>query len=229
LREIGLTEMYYQLELVYVGLILIALVTYRIKNRFLLWPLILIPPLFLVPLYWIRIDLLTMIFWMPAIVAVTWSAISLLINGVRAVVGLITGRPQVSLFKIRLIRPSLTIIIFLFVSLSVHLSKASADKYGIEISKKIQKRAKVDGVCPDKIEGWSTGGHDDTTCHSLYGEYGTKYPLEYIRSEGKKQFTIYVKHAFDEVLKITGGVDQGLKATLYADPTDKEIPIAEDK
>jgi len=229
LREIGLTEMYYQLELVYVGLILMALVTYRIKNRFLLWPLVLIPPLFLVPLYWIRIDLLTMIFWLPATLAVTWSGISLVINGIRGVVRLLTERPQVRLFKIRLIRPSLTIMIFLFVSLTVHLSKVSADKYAIETSKKIQKQAKVDGVCPDKIEGWSTGGQDKTTCHTLYGDYGTKYWLEYVRSEDKKEFRIHVKHAFDDVLEITGGVDQRLKATLYADPTRKEIPIVEDK
>ena len=86
--------MYYQLELVYVGLILMALVTYRIKNRFLLWPLVLIPPLFLVPLYWIRIDLLTMIFWLPATLAVTWSGISLVINGIRGVVRLLTQVPQ---------------------------------------------------------------------------------------------------------------------------------------
>ncbi len=221
------TMFFYLPLLISIVLIFTVFITYRVKNRFVLWTLILIPPLFLVPLYRINRDLITAIIWTPAYVALIWSIISIIINIIRAIVRLLTKKPKVRLFKTRFVRPSLVIIIFLFINFTVNLSMTSADNYGMAISKKIQIEANANGICPNKIKGWADTPQDWVDCQTWYGDYGTKYLLRYMVSDDKKEFTIQIKHNIDEAVNISGGVNKPLKAEKWVEEKTIEIPISD--
>ncbi len=203
----------------------IVLLTYKIKNPILRWCFIIIPPLFVVFLYWIPWDILTMSFWVPASIAFLWSVVSVLINIVRIIVRGLRKRPQIKFAKTRFLRPALTIIIFLTVAFLVHQSLLSANKYGIEAAKKIQAIVDVNGICPEKIQEWEVYKWDPNQCVTKYGKYGTKYPIRYMASQDRKEFTIMVYNNFDERLYVSGGVNLELKAVHSGPGWDVDVPI----
>jgi len=208
-----------------VVLLPIFLLTYRIKNSFLRWCLIIIPPLFLIFLYWIPCDIWTMPFWAPAGFAFFWSVISLLINVVIIIVRRLRKRPQIIFNKTRFVRPILTICIFLIVFSFVQQSRFSANKYAMEVGKEIQSIADTNGICPEKIQGWVVSERDPNMYGNMYGKYGTKYPVKYLPSENRKEFTISVYNNIDEHFYVTGGVELELRATHSGPGGSKEVPI----
>jgi hypothetical protein len=196
--------------LVSLVVVVVVFITYRIKNKFLLWALILLPPLLMIPLCRINVDLMTSILWTPVYVAVLWSVISIIINIRRLYRRDAQVSPPFKNIKIRFVRPVLTIIIFLGVRTVVSMSILSADKYAIETAKAIQNRVVAEGSCPRKIEGWSDGSHESVASECFYGKYGTKYPVRYRISDDGKDFSISVRHNIDEGFIVTGGVNKQL-------------------
>jgi hypothetical protein len=217
--------MIFSLLIFSIVLIPIVLLTYKIKNPILRWCFIIIPPLFVVFLYWIPFDILTTAFWLPASIAFLWSVISLLINIVRIIVRGLRKRLQIKFVKTRFLRPSLTIVIFLTVTFLVHKSLLSANKYGIEVAKKIQAIVEASGVCPEKIQGWEVDKWDPNKCTTRYGKYGAKYPIRYMLSQDRKEFTIVVYYNFEEGLFVTGGVNLELKAVHSGPDEAVDVPI----
>jgi hypothetical protein len=208
-----------------VVLVPIVLLTYRVKNPILRWCFIIIPPLFVILLYWIPWDILTMVFWVPAGVAFLWSIISIVINTLRTIIRRLCRKPQVSHFKIRFLRPAFTIAIFLAVAFSVHQSLLSANKYGIEAAKKIQGIVDANGICPEKVQGWEVYKWDPNHCITRYGKYGAKYPIRYMPSQNRREFTVMVYSNFDERLYVSGGVDLELKAVHSGPGWEVDIPL----
>jgi hypothetical protein len=213
-------------ELIICSIILIVvLLTYRIKKPVLHWLFIIVPPLFVVPFYWINLDIGAVGFWICAGIAFLWSIISLIVNLLRIIIRKLRKKTQIEFCKIRFLRPILTIIIFLLVAFFVHQSRVSADKYGIETAKKIQDVADSNGICPKKIQDWEADKWDPNDSITMYGKYGTKYRLRYHTSEDRKEFVISVRHNIDEYFHVSGGVDRKLKDTYSGPSNTVYLPI----
>jgi len=201
--------------------------TYKIRNTALRWSLVVAPPLFIIPLYWVPWDIVTFLFWFPAIIAFLLSIISILIRTITIIVRAIAHKPQPAMTKIKFIRPALTLLIFLFVAILVLLSLISADEFGIKTAKKIKSAADANGICPKKLEGWKPGHWDANDSVLFYGKYGTKYPIKYTPSEDLKEFTIKVRHHIDYALFIYGGVNAPLTTDRYVEGKWVKVPIEE--
>jgi hypothetical protein len=199
--------------------------TYKIKNVFLRWILIVTPPLLMIPLYWVPWDILTVLFWTPAIVAFLWSGLSLTINVVRIILRKLRGKPQINYVRARFFRPVLTIAIFLSVNFFVNQSLHSADEFAKETARKVQAEANTNGICPERIEDWELDEWDPNISIIRYGKYGTKYSVRYRPSENKKEFEISVRHNIDEALFISGGVEKELIAELSVEGRAINVPI----
>jgi len=202
--------------------------TYKIRNTALRWSLIVIPPLFIIPLYWVPWDMATCLFWFLAIIAFLLSIISISIRTITIIVRAIAHKHQSAMAKIKFIRPALTLLIFSLVAISVRLSLISADEFGIETAKRIKSVADANGICPKKLEGWEPDFRDANDSIMFYGKYGTKYPIKYTPSKDLKEFTIKVRHHIDYALFIYGGVNVPLTTDRYIDEDEwVKVPIEE--
>jgi hypothetical protein len=214
-----------------IGLVLLIVLavsmrlTYKCKNAVLRWLLIVVPPLFMIPLYWVPWDILTIIFWIPADIAFLWATLSLVFNVVRIILRKLRKKPQIEYVKIRFVRPVLTIAIFLSVSFLVNQSLHSADEFAKKTGRKIQDETKINGVCPKTIQDWEVDKHDPNINITWYGKYGTKYPLKYYISENGKEFNVRVYHNIDKAFYVSGGVDRKLTATYSGHGKDVNVPI----
>lgn len=196
------------------------------KNKYLRWPSIIIPPLFILPLIWISWDIVAIILWYPAIVAFIWSVISIIVRAIKTIIRHRKKLPAIKYQRTQFIRPILTIVVYLCVIGVVRLSIRSADDYGIKIAKQIQAQCKEQGICLNKIDGWvDVGENARAMSYIFYGKYGTKYFLRYYINDDKNEFTIDVKHNIDESFYIKGGVNKKLKATFSGYMHSKNIPI----
>jgi hypothetical protein len=206
-------------------LTIVICLTYKIKNAVLRWSLVVIPPLFIIPLYWVPWDILTCLFWIPAIIAFLWSLLSLIINIVRIIFRKVRKKPQINFVKLRFFRPALTVIIFLFVHFFVNRSLSSADKFAKETAIKIQAQINTSGECPKKIEDWESDKWDPNISIIMYGKYGTKYPVRYHTFEDGKEFEISVRHNIDEGFFVSGGINRALTAKRFGPGGSVEVPI----
>lgn len=193
--------------LLYLIFTVIIFVTYRIKNDLLRWFFILSPPLSLITLIWIPSDIFTVIFWGPAMITAIYSGFSFFI---KAFLKAMNSYKQP--LRIVLIRPILTILIFTVASYIVELSIKSADTYAVETAKRIKQSCKNNLKCPDIIQGWNKSDAEWLNCTTLYGKYGTQYPIRYRISEDGTEFTISVRHNIDEGFHVTGGISKDLEA-----------------
>lgn len=191
--------------------------TYAIKNKFLLWSAIIIPPLLLIYLIWIPVDMVTLLLWFPGAIAFLISAVSTIVNFVKFLRLSKDKKEEIGKIKIRLIRPMLTMLVFLFAILCLAASRKSADNYAATVGKKIQGICSAEELCPESIAGWSSvpeeSGYNSVI---FYGKYGTKYRVSYSVSKDRKSFNIEVKHNIDEGLSIKGGVGKQLKIKLWS-------------
>jgi hypothetical protein len=106
----------------------------------------------------------------------------------------------------------MVIIIFPSVVCIVKLSLKSADTYAVKVAKDIQEICDSNCACPKFIKGWKVDDRKRWVCETMYGKYGTKYPIRY-NVEGN-DFWVLVRHNIDEDFSISGGVDKILEAEL---------------
>lgn len=195
-------------------------------NSFLNWLRIIVdrfvPPLFLLPLFIFPNDLITSIFWasgelffLISIISIIWKLFklrSLCAHGdILAIASL----------KTKLIRPTLTIAIFLFALLFAFLSIKSADAYGIKTAKLIQAECATQGICPETISGWSKPlSSTYAASETYYGLFGTKYILRYIIINNQSEFEVEVRHNIDESFSVKGGVNKALSGSSWGGGRD---------
>jgi len=204
--------------IIFVLIIWILAKTYTFKNKFFLWLAIIIPPLLLIYLIWVPFDMPTIVLWLPGMIVFLVSAISIIANFLKFIFLSKGQKDEKNKFKIRFIRPTLAILIFLFAFLCLAASQKSADNYAVNMSKKIQSECNAEKKCPENIAGWwndlpELSGY---TSAVLYGKYGTKYRVSYSVSEDKQSFNMAVRHNIDEGLSINGGVDKQLDIKLWS-------------
>ncbi len=184
--------------------------TFSIKNKWIQWLLILLPPFVLLFLIRIPIDIISFTFvWLPGMAACVFSVVSIIVRFVKVIVKL-RKKTFYKSYLVRFIRPALTIIFF---SLAFHLVKLSeeyADERGIEIAKQLHQRCNQENSIPLRIEGWEDYHSGSSVTYE--GRFGSKYPVRYwASSEDPNTFKIEVRHNIDESLYIYGGINQKLQ------------------
>lgn len=213
---------------IYIALLVPVFITYKIKNRYLRWGCIILPPFLLVPLILVPLDIGSVGLWVPAMLAMLFSVGSVVVNVAVAVVRKVRKQDAVGRrLAVRLIRPLSVVCIFFCAINTVMLSRKSADIYAVEVGRRIQRACDANGVCPKVVKGWEQSGGGQLAYQILYGKYGTKYPLSYSVSEGGKEFVIRVRHNIDEVFYVTGGVDRDVMAEISVTGYREEIDVNE--
>jgi len=164
-----------------------------VQNKTIFWLTQILPPICLLPLVVVPIDLGTMIFWGPAYMFGMGSFVNIISFVVR---WLMRSKVKVSL----LVRPILTICVLVVATLLVSRSVDSAIKFAhrkaIEINKQCNQNE-----CPQFIEGWR---RESFACDTLAGDLAT-YRVKYRVSDDLHEFTLDVRISIDHFYRITGG------------------------
>jgi len=110
--------------------------TFKIKNPIFRWSAIIFPPLCLIPIIFIPIDMPTIMIWLLGFLVALISGRSILLRIIRfAKLGKAKTEERYEQ-KNRLVRPVLTVVIFCLAIICVKVSLKSADNYAIETGKK---------------------------------------------------------------------------------------------
>jgi hypothetical protein len=203
-----LNMMYYAYLLALVVSVVLIFFTHRTKSNRIFWWAIVFPPLTLMYLIFINMDIWTVMHWLMGFLVMVFSIVTLLYRSVMILQYKFKRKDLDKRYELRLIRPALAIFVVLLAYNMVHWSMDSADAYARDLAVDIQKKCNNEKVCPaqldgwEEIESWSTGA-------MLYGKYGSKYLIRYF-AKGNS-FSLQVKHDIDEKLSIFGGVDRPLK------------------
>ena len=203
----------------------ILFITYRIRKSWLLWPLIVLPPLSIAPLALIPIrdPLILGMVWLPVLPFIPGSIIFIIIR----IAAIIIKRPD-KLIKIKLIRPTLTILMFISVFSYHHLSRNMANQYGIKMAKDIQAVCDSNGLCPAFIPNWKEEKGvlgEPNYYSSVIRELHIPYFLRYEPSLDNKSFTVIVVIGFNMGTYVEGGTGKKLKAVYSDEGGQYEIPI----
>ena len=207
----------------------LLLYTYKINNRILLWLLIIVPPLLLCPLAVIpiRSPISLCAIWLPVLPYLVASIIILIVRIVR-----IIKKPYDKMRRIKLVRPTLVIVIFVLAFCCHGVSKNMANKYLFELAQDIQSRCNSNGIRPESMEGWQSGVSLLTKkCYfkSEIRKLGIRYPLHYYPSDDEKSFNVEIIHGFNMGIYVKGGVGKELKAFYSCEAGEWEIPIMANK
>ncbi|MHC4742243.1 MAG: hypothetical protein ACYS8Z_10040 [Planctomycetota bacterium] len=211
-----------------IGLLVLIVNPYKMKNRYWRWMWILLPPSLLVFLIWIPQDWFTSGIWLTAIISTFISVCSILVNVVVAIDRKVErGEPISRRLAVRLVRPVLVVCLFFFADNMVDLSMKSADIYAVELARQMQRICNANGICPESVKEWPYEYSESDIGQFYYGKYGTTYPIRYDVSEDGKEFEIMVFHNMDEDFYVTGGVNKELRAKTDGDGGIREIDINE--
>jgi hypothetical protein len=200
----------------------VLFLTYRIKKKWLLWPLIVIPPLLLAPLALFPYSSpLAGIVWLPVLPFFLGSIIILIIRAI-----IILGT-KTTINKITLIRPTITVLMFLSIFAYHRVSRNMADQYAITFAKSIQAICDSNSLCPISIPDWAkeTGGFGDHEYSRTIHKLQIPYFIKYRPSPDRGSFSVRVIHGFNMSTCVSGGTNQKLRASYSDEEDEYDIPI----
>ena len=177
------------------------------KKSLIWWILQIIPPLFILPLSTMPMDISTGIFWLAGLIAFIIS----FFNVGRKILSSFFRKESKPAFM-NLIRPGLTTFFILLAISSIKYSLWKAEDFAFESAKSIQEKCNSDNICPECIPEWNK--HDDSLiCESLAGGLA-KYRVIYGVNADKKEFSIVLRMNIDRQLNFYGGVGKQIKKIL---------------
>jgi len=207
---------------------LVLMIPYQKMKPFAKWSLILLPPFFLLPYALLPIrDPKSMMLWYVANLFFWVSTISIVIHFI-----IILSKPSDKLLRLKIIRPALTITIYIFIcflsNTIYNYSKKMAITYAINIGEKIQKESISTGNSPKSLGNWSVGqsitGNPDATSIDFY-KLAIPYEITYRQSENRKEFTVTLHVEYKTEVLVEGGVENDLTAIYRDEYTEYDIPI----
>jgi hypothetical protein len=177
----------------------------KIKNKSIIWWILqIIPPLFILPLSAMPMDISTSIFWGAGIIALFISMFNICRKGIN----LFRDKERKN-FIASITRPILTIIFMIVAISSVKYSLSEAENYAFNTAKNIQEKCNINNSCPDFIATWNKRD-DSFKCDFLAGGLA-KYRLLYDVSNDRKEFRIMLRVNIDRHLNFRGGVGKEVK------------------
>ena len=169
------------------------------KRSKLWWIMQIIPPLFILPLSTLPMDINTGIFWFAGIIAAFISIFSI----GRKILARFRHKDDKSSF-IDLIRPGLTLIFMILAISSVRYSVLKAENDAFETAKYFQMMCDSDNLCPEYIPKWDRTD-DSFQCEASLGGL-VKYRALYGVNEDKREFSIMLRLNIDRHIYFYGGV-----------------------
>ncbi|MFA6187121.1 MAG: hypothetical protein WC770_07925 [Phycisphaerae bacterium] len=201
--------------------------TYRQEKRSHLWVYILLPPFLVVPFALVpplRNPTVLLAIWLPLFLFFLGSIILLF----KRIIAILFKSPD-KLIMIKLIRPALTILVFVCVFKYHIVSGNMADAYGIKLAKGIQAACDSNGICPESIPSWKIEerfGIKDPNCFATtVCKLMIPYHVTYNPIKDKKGFIVNVNHGFHDDFYIEGGVGKKLRAADSGEGGECERPI----
>lgn len=157
------------------------------------------PPLFILPLAGMSMDIHTSIFWMAGLIALCISVF----NICKKVVNILRKKDR-DMPLADITRPTLTILFIIMAVSSVRYSLAEAENFALNTAKSIQEKCDATDSCPDFIATWNMR-EDSFECDTLAGGL-VKYRLLYDVTDDKQGFSIMLRINVDSHLYFRGGV-----------------------
>lgn len=174
-------------------------------SRFLKIAAQILPPILILPLSFVPLDLMTVLFFLPVFVCCFVSLFSV----VKLVFRILSQPAERNQSAFRLLRPILTIFFTFLVFSALAFSYNSATTLGRKIAASVQLECDKSGSCPKTLPGWRSR-NDAYTSDLVAGEFA-KYPILYRVAKDQKAFRLYVRRDIDSGLSISGGVGLALK------------------
>lgn len=200
-------------------LLIVALFIYfseKTKNNFFKWAGRLFPPVLMLGLIKIPMDVVTSIIWLVAGIVMIYSfckLVSLLIKLISCFIKkeeLITKK-QLGIY----VRPFLCVLFFFTASHFVSKSVYSANAKALELALATQEYVQKNGACNTEKPEWATFNPlEPESIETQYGEYGTKYRLVYTCDIENKKFQYWVRINQDESFSVVGTFDGSIDVTF---------------
>ena len=156
-----------------------------------------LPPLLLLPLFVMPVEVFTSLYWMAGFVAALLSVVTL---------SRLSAKPKAGApakDRSRALRPALTLVIFAaaaFVGFRQGAGdSAAADAFARDAAREVRAACVRDGKCPEAPSGWDRKP-GERVIRTVAGRR-----VEYRRLD-EGAFLITVRHPLEEMLEIRGGV-----------------------
>lgn len=182
-------------------------VSYK-KKSVLWWMLQIIPPLCILPLSALPMDMHTSIFWGAGIIVFLISIFSIC----RIFFRQLRAKEKNSTIA-GVLRPGLVIIFMIVAISSVKYSLSKAENFAFETAKSIQKECTSNNNCPDFIPAWNK--RDDSFAYDYLAGGLVKYRVLYDVNDDKKEFRIMLRINIDKNLYFSGGVGKRVQRSFH--------------
>lgn len=160
-----------------------------------------LPPLSVLILIFIPFDFATSFAWLLGFFFTAFSAISILSRTILFFIKKIQKKkPSYKIVAIQYIRPTLCILAFLVAKSSLSTSITSANAEAINLALEENKNFLVNKSCLPKDADWKKkplATEKDNSLEKLYGEYGTKYYIEYKCKGGIFHYNVHINKDTD--------------------------------
>jgi hypothetical protein len=172
-----------------------------------LWYRQVLPPLMILALTCVPLDIGTALFWLVAMLAAFVSALSPL------------ARLSYNVFDRRgwiyLLPPPRSVLTIVFLALAfgaVHFSYLDAARFARNAATDIQRQCDRQRRCPDSVPGWQTGpGPEKTTFAGSWARYWVEYRV----ADDHRTFVVHLHRNIDDGTRYSGGV--GKQVTIESD------------
>ncbi len=158
------------------------------ENKIVKWISITLPPFILIPLARIPPDFTTSLLWL-------FGGIAVLISFINVIKLIVIKYAQHKAIYPAIIRPILTISIYIICLASIKLSLMSAREFSKDTATGILYRCKANG-CPAMLQNWETSAYEQQTSYKMVGGLA-KYPLRYKPNDSLTSFELYLRVNID--------------------------------
>ena len=191
-------------------------------NRVLRWAFVIVPPLSLLSLAKVPVDIGTASLHLLLGVACVWSLISLMMLLIKAVL-VREGhwRDQLT----RAVGPVLFVAVQILVWMAHDHSLRAARIFAAETAISIQAVCDRTAVVPSHVAGWASGGAGDASATRFGSRFGSWYPIRYFVN--KQGYSVVVRISIDESFEISGGVGNAFSVVYGSDYKRKTVSSAE--
>jgi len=173
------------------------------------WIKIVFPPLLLLPLFKIPVDMITAVFWGAGAIAFIVSVVHVLAWGGNKLYFMARGKGEEYRLGRKLVRPLMVLIIFPLPVYTTLASRSAVEDYIKQSAAEVQKGCVEKGKCPEGIEEWAN------PLHTKYAKYGRAHHIVY-KPDGTA-FEIYTRFDIDNVFTARGGVNKELSFVRISD------------
>ncbi|MCU0756689.1 MAG: hypothetical protein MUE46_16505 [Xanthomonadales bacterium] len=192
-------------------------------NRVFRWIFVIVPPLSLLSLAKVPVDIGTAFLHLILGVAFVWSLLSLVLLLIKAVLFRDGDRRD---WVIRAVGPLLFVAVQILVWMAHDHSLRAARIFAAETAIAVQAVCDQAAVVPSEIVGWAGGGAGDASSTRFGSRFGSWYPIRYFVNN--QAYSVMVRISIDESFVISGGIGKEFDVVYGSDYQRKTLSSAEE-